>query len=338
MNNATLIYNPVAGGRPRRREREILRAAAILESAGIRARLAPTSGPQTATALARAAVSQGHRLILVCGGDGTVNEVINGLALSGAAPRPIGDEVTLGVLPGGTANVLAREMRLPLHILKAARELPRWEPRRIVLGLVTWPSETDAPNQFSNRRYFLSVAGVGFDAYVIQHLAPGAARSLGVIAYIAEALRQIFSYSFPALTCQVENQEFQATFAIVQRTSFYAGWLRPAPQASIFNDSFRLCLFESRHRARYAVYAAAMFAGRHLRLHDVRLVECRNFVCAAANSLPPILFELDGELVGKLPARFEIVPDALTLLAPRGENRKSADEPRVGWPVQELND
>ena len=88
-----------------------------------------------------------------------------------------------------------------------------------------------------------------------------------------------------------------------------------APNVNIFEPRFSLCLFKSRHRARYFLYAAAVLVRQHLRLRDVDLVEAQEIRCAAEGEIP-IYFELDGELVGQLPAKLEIVPDALTLLVP----------------------
>lgn len=308
MKNATLIYNPVAGGRNHKREKQMREAAGILKGFGIAVRVERTSEPGNASGIARAAADRGEKLIVVCGGDGTINEVINGITPG---------EITLGILPGGTANILAKEVRLPHDPIQAARELPSWTPSRIALGQVTWSPSSPHRPQSTERRYFLSVAGVGFDAYIVQNLQPHFARSLGVIAYGCEAVRQCLRYSFPSFICGADGRESPATFVVVERTSRYAGWLHLAPTASLFEDSFRVCMFKSESRARYFVYAAAVMARRHRSLSDVEIVECRRVECRSESSHPPIHFELDGEVVGELPATFDIVPGALTLLVPQ---------------------
>ena len=281
--------------------------AAVLEAAGIAVKLVPTTGPGTARDLARTAVHQGDDLVLVCGGDGTVNEVINGLALS---------NVTLGILPGGTANIIAKELCLPHNPVRAARELPRWSPRRIALGLATW--QTGVPNSAAEnkQRYFLSVAGVGFDAHIIYRLSASFKMSWGVVAYVLEVLRQAFRYSFPPFLCQIEDGERRATFVGIHRTRRYAGWLHLAPAANLFEPRFTSCLFKSRHRARYFLYAAAVLLRQHPRLTDVEMIDGRKVTCRSEQPGTRIHVELDGELAGELPATFEIVPDALTLLVP----------------------
>jgi diacylglycerol kinase (ATP) len=306
LKNAVLIYNPVAGRHPARREREIQEAAAVLREDSIAARLVRTSGPGTARDLARAAVAEGTSLVIVCGGDGTINEVVNGVAPGQAA---------LGILPGGTANIIAKELGLPHHPVRAAKQLSRWRPSRIALGKAVWGCVNGEPMADQEQRFFLSVAGVGFDAYIVYRLSAAFKRSLGVVAYGWEAIRQALRYRFPAFLCQVDGQEQRATFAVIHRTRLYAGWFHLAPTANLFESRFVLSLFKSRRRARYFLYAAAAVARQHARLRDVELVDARRIVCSSEERAT-VHFELDGELVGTLPATFEIVPDALTLLVP----------------------
>jgi diacylglycerol kinase (ATP) len=314
---ATLIYNPVAGRDPARRQAQIRKAAEALRGSGFALAIQPTPGPGSAGGLAQAAVRDGAELVIVCGGDGTINEVINGL---------VHQEIPLAILPGGTANIAARELKLPRRLVAAARELPAWQPRRIPLGRVVWREGTvdtggaasdPAPASVAPAaRYFLSVAGIGYDAYVIHRLDLKLKEWLGVLAYGWEAVRQVWRYAFPVLVCRSEDREWRGTFALVQRGERYAGWLHLAPGVSLFDDRLRLCLFESARPSRYFLYAAAVLLRRHLALKDVRWADCHRVACSAANPQERVYVELDGELAGQLPARFEVVPDALTLWAP----------------------
>lgn len=301
MKEAVLIYNPVAGGKPSRRERHLRDTIPVLEKAGIAAKLTPTTAPGTASRLARAAIERGVKLILACGGDGTIHEVMNGMISGGAV---------LGVLPGGTANIFARELAMPLDPLRAARAMQNWTPRRIAVGRATFE------NQRRSSAYFLCLAGVGFDAHVIHKLSRMRAVRFGVAAYVAEAVSQIFQYSFPAISFRTNGKEIIGTYGVTQRTERYAGWLHLAPGASLFKDQFLLCVFKGKGRARYFRYAAALVARRHTRLADVELVETQKVECAAVDPSTPVYLELDGEFSGQLPATFELVPDALTVLVP----------------------
>jgi YegS/Rv2252/BmrU family lipid kinase len=299
--------------------------AEILRKAGMELEVSPTSGPEAASQLAKEAARQDRDVVLVCGGDGTLNEVINGLA---------GSQVPLGLLPGGTANMLAREVGLPLDPVRAATELARWSPRRIPLGKATWCSEKasidGAPAEKEQAiRYFMTVAGIGFDAHVVYKLSTEMKLSWGVAGYIMEALRQAFRYPFQGFSCRTDDGPDRiATFATAQRAGNYGGWLRLTPDARFFDDRFNLCFFKSHHRARYFLYAALVLARQHFHLGDVELVEARKLCCDAQVAGETVRFELDGELVGTLPATFEIVPDALTLLVPERESRNSKFENR----------
>jgi diacylglycerol kinase family enzyme len=304
--SATLIYNPYAGGKAARREREILRAGEILRAAGIEARPVATSAPGSGRVLAQAAIREGAELILVCGGDGTVHEVINGVAPS---------RVPVAVLPGGTANILAKELRLPHSPVGAARALARWQPRRIPLGRAVWNSDGVA-GPVRNARWFLSLAGIGFDAYIIHKLSWSFKISWGIAAYVAEAIRQAARYRYPPFRLRLDSRERTPTFAVLNRARHYAGWLPLAPTADIFEPKFSVCLFPGRNPRRYFLYAIAVLLRQHLRLSDVELLEGTRVTCQPLEPGTPIRFELDGELAGELPATFEVVPDALTLLAP----------------------
>jgi len=312
LRKGTLIYNPVAGRRPAEREREVRQAADVLRQAGLEIELAPTARPAMAHELAQAAAASGVDVVLACGGDGTINEVINGLALS---------PVPLGILPGGTANILARELRLPLHPVRAARELPHWTPRRIALGRARWEEAQAAPPAGEHAtqaccRHYISVAGIGYDAQIVYKLSPWLKNNFGVAGYVMEALRQLVRYSFPRFSCRLDGHERQGTFAVIHRTRLYAGWLHLAPTADLFAPRFAVCSFPGRSRLRYLLYALGVLARQHLRLSDVSLDHCTEAVCTPVDASATIRFELDGELAGVIPAAFEIVPDALTLLVP----------------------
>ncbi len=262
--------------------------------------------------LAQAAAANGVDIVLACGGDGTINEVVNGLALS---------RVPLGILPGGTANIVARELRLPLDPVRAARQFRRWTPRRIALGRARWEEvqATLPSGELATQaccRHYISVAGIGYDAEIVYKLSSRLKTNFGVAGYVLEAFRQLVRYSFPRFSCRLNGHERQGTFAVIHRTRLYAGWLHLAPTAGLFHPRFAVCSFPSRSRLHYLLYALAVLARQHLRLNGVSLDQCTEVFCTPVDTSAPIRFELDGELVGVIPANFEIVPDALTLLVP----------------------
>jgi diacylglycerol kinase (ATP) len=302
LKKAILISNPVAGIKSARRSHRIQEAVAVLRGAGIAADVRYTSSPGDGQRLASEAVKDGSDLVIVCGGDGTINEVANGMA---TGPVP------LAVLPGGTANIVAKELGLPGSIVKAARQLHSWRPCRVPLGRATW-EESGSRRQ----RYFLAVAGIGFDARIISQLDVSVKLRMGVVAYCWEAVRQVFEYNFPHFQCTVDGATASPTFAVVQRSSRYAGWLKLARAHSIREPGFSCCFFEGSTPQRYFRYAMGVLSRTHHWMGDVRFLSGSSVGCVREEPEDPIYFEVDGEVAGQIPVTFDVVPDALTLLAP----------------------
>ncbi len=301
FSNAVLIHNPEAGRRRERRLRELALACDYLASCSIPVQLRETSGPGTATPLAREAAAAGADLVIVCGGDGTVNEVVNGLA---------GTRSALALLPAGTGNILAKELRLPWNVLRAARLIPGGEVRRIALG-------------HANDRYFLVVAGVGLDAHVVYKLEAGMKSSLGQLSYWLETLRQFFAYSFPTFRLIVGGSAVEATFAVIGRTSHYGGPIRITRGANLFADDFEVVVFTARSRFAYPLYLLGIWTGTLKILPGVRFLRASRLRCEPSRTTrkhPHIYVECDGELAGRLPQDFQLVPDALSLVFPRPQH------------------
>jgi len=161
-----------------------------------------------------------------------------------------------------------------------------------------------------------AVAGVGFDAHIISQLNMGAKLRLGVVAYGWEAMRQAFRYSYPIFQFSMDGSTVSATFAVIQRSRRYAGWLKVALPHSIREPDFSCCMFEGSGPGRYLRYALGILTQTHQRLRDVRFLNGSSGHCRNGQAADPIFFEVDGELAGRIPVTFEVAPDALTLLAP----------------------
>src|SRR3984893_16747588 len=180
IRDAVLIINPNAGGG--RRMHQLDKARSIFREAGIETELQLTTAPGEATAMARRIVEQSRQLAIVGGGDGTVNEAVNGLA---------GSHVPLAVLPSGTANVLAKELSIPWNLPRAAERIIRAKYRRIALGLAIPEKSSGEP------RYFLSLAGAGADGALVAAVHPEIKLRAGILAYWQEGFRQLSKYDFP---------------------------------------------------------------------------------------------------------------------------------------------
>lgn len=267
--------------------------------------MTPTAAPVTAGQLARASIDAGADLIVALGGDGTINEIAAGM---------IGSQVPLGVIPAGTANVLARELGLGSNLLKAARRLPECVPRRISAGLL----RTDGG---ARSRHFLLMAGIGFDAHIVYHLNLPLKSRLGQIAYWVGALRELGRRQEEFEVQVGEQQPFRCSFALASRTRNYAGYLEIARHASLLRDDFGVVLFEGRSTFRYyAKYLPAVLTGAAPSTRGVYFLRARKITIAAPPG-SPVYVQVDGEYAGRLPASIEIVPDALTLLAPMNYGR-----------------
>jgi len=250
-----------------------------------------TDNPRHATELAQNAVTGKADLVIAAGGDGTINEVACGLALS---------RVPLAVLPCGTGNVLAREIRLPRRMHKIIDLIPGLQPLRIALGK-------------GGGRYFVLMAGVGFDAEIVYNLRAALKRKFGVVGFWLEALRHWTSYRFSSFSANVDGENYRATFGIVGRAACYGGGVRITSGADLTGNCFDVCLFQGRSRLDYLRYLFGVLTGTHRHFHDVVYIRGR---CVEMASEAPIRVQVDGEAVGVLPMTFEVIPDALTLMVP----------------------
>ena len=240
-------------------------------------------------------------MIVVCGGDGTINDVVCGMAHS---------KVPLAVLPGGTANVLARELGLPLDIAAAARLIPQSVPRRLALGRV-------------GKRYFVVMAGVGFDAHVVRNLNGGWKRLFGMATYVMEGLRLLVFDPPRPFILSAEHRRHEVTFACISRAQFY-GPVRMVREANLLSDQFYVYGFSSSSPFRYLLYTLALLTARHTRLPDFCGFPAQKVHCEQlANNQNQISLQVDGEFAGELPCTIEIVSDALTLLMPPALSAKN---------------
>jgi diacylglycerol kinase (ATP) len=292
---AVVIYNPYAG-RMARQSHLLQRTIQRLEKQGVRARLAPTTGPNMAAGVASRAIDEGVDLIVAAGGDGTVNEVANGM---------VGSQVPLAFLPGGTANVLAHELKMKGGLLGAANALPNLVPRRISVGLLRGENY---------RRYFLLMAGAGLDARIVYDLNLDLKAAIGKLAYYIGGFGHVFR-KVPQFDVEMEGKTHRCGFALVSRVRNYGGDLEIARGASLLRRDFEVVLFEGENSVGYLRYLAAVLLGHAEKLKGITVARATKIACDAPSD-SRIHTQIDGELACPLPVTVEIVPEALTLLAP----------------------
>src|SRR5882672_5960297 len=298
VRDAVLITNPIAGGG--RRVPQLDEARRIFREAGIETELQETTEPGEATFMARRAVEQSRQLAIVCGGDGTVNEAVNGLACS---------QVPLAVLPSGTANVLAKELSIPWNLPRAAKRIIGAPYRRIALGLATPEKSSGEP------RYFISLAGAGPDGAIVAAVRPEIKLRAGIIAYWQEGFKQLTRYTFPRFRVTTGDQSIDTTLVIVGRTKHYGGPFKITTEADLLRPEFELAFVTTRSAWRYISYLPLIWAGKLRGARHVRFFKASSLHCASTSS-SPVLIQVDGEPAGCLPVDFRIVPDALTLAIP----------------------
>jgi len=282
--------------------RHLDKARSILSEAGIETELKNTTAPGEATLLARQAVENSRQMVIVCGGDGTVNEVVNGLALS---------QVPLAVLPAGTANVLAKELGLPWNLPRAAKRIVKAPYRRIALGLAIPEKSSGEP------RYFLSLAGAGADGALVSAVRPETKHKDGILAYWQEGLRQLTKYDFPMFRTSMAGNamDIDASLVIVGRTKNYGGPFKITTEADLMEPEFELAFVTTRSAWRYLAYLPLIWAGKLRGARHVHFFKTNSLQCSS-NSASHVQIQVDGEPAGRLPVEFKIVPDALTLAIP----------------------
>ncbi len=314
IKDALLIYNPTSGRKRHTRFAEIEHAVRILKDAGIAAELAPTTGPNAAIRIARQAVDQRRGMVIACGGDGTINEIVNGLA---------GSQVPMALLPAGTANILAKELGIPWDIPHAARLIPGGTVRRIALGMAMPTNGNHSAAISSDGRYFLSVAGAGPDGAIVNGVHEGLKKSAGVFAYWVEGARQLFSYGFPQMNFDSNGHKRQGTIIVVGRTAHYGGPFKITTEASLFENSFEFLTNSTRSRLGYLSCLPALFSGTLRNKKGIETWKATEVICEPANG-EPVYAQVDGEPVGPLPMAFRIVPDALSIVTPASADQLMA--------------
>ena len=292
-----VIFNPVARGNKARRFRHFLNE--LSQQCALKA----TTGPGDARRLAQAAVATGYDVIAAAGGDGTVNEVLNG----------IGDEedgfarARLGVLPLGTVNVFARELKIPLRLERAWQVLRQAHETRIDLGRVDFLDE-GKPAQ----RYFVQLAGAGLDARAIELVSWKLKKSAGPLAYVVAGI-QALAEKQPRITVSADGKKVEGELALLGNGRFYGGRFDVFPGANLSNGRLHACVFPKVNVPSLLRLAPGFLVRRKFSEHRVGRLSAEKL---EVTSDSPAAFELDGEWVGHLPATFSVEPKKLRVVVP----------------------
>jgi len=261
-----------------------------------------TSGPGHAQVLAAQAVRDGFGVIIAAGGDGTLNEVVNGIA---EAPGGLGC-AALGVLPLGTVNVFARELGIPWRVKEAWAVIGAGKETVIDLGLAEF-----GRNGERQRRHFIQLAGAGIDSRAIELVSWELKKKFGPLAYVVAGLKA-WRETRPLISVNV-GEEAIGELALIGNGRYYGGSFPFFPRASLQDGMMEVCVFPKVGLAPMAEAAFGMLTGRLDKMKSARRLQA---AVAELASDKRVLLQLDGENAGELPARISIVPRALRVIVP----------------------
>jgi YegS/Rv2252/BmrU family lipid kinase len=284
-----IVFNPTAGWR---RTARLWRVLDVMAANGMRLELVETRHAGHATELARDAARAGAMLVVAAGGDGTIAEVANGLN---------GSDCRLGVIPLGTANVMAHELGLPFAPRDVAAALAFGRTRSIWPGLARGPGGV---------RVFVQMLGVGFDAQVVQHISRPLKRALGRWAYAVQSLQELATYRFRPIRVQVDGTCHEVGSVIVSKGHFYGGCYTLAPGATPTARGFTVALFDRGGPLSVLGYGAALplnllprMPGLHLQRAEQVMIETEH-----------VPVQTDGDFAGTAPFAITDAPSPIRVV------------------------
>jgi YegS/Rv2252/BmrU family lipid kinase len=284
-DRSCIILNPAAKGERARR------LSSRLQELMPEVTIKLTKCPGDAEALAERAVQQGYHTVICAGGDGTLNEVVNGLA---------GSEVVLGVLPVGTMNVFALELGISSKLEEAVRIIRAGRVRKVDLA-------------WANQQCFVQLAGVGLDAQIVSETDVGAKKTFGPLSYVF-TLTQVAGRKPPRLRIQRgDRTETTGSFVLVGNGRYYGGPFKFFPHGDIADGKLDVCVFKKMSHIDIFRYLQGILAGTHTTFRDVEYFQTKSL---RVDSEDPVPVEVDGELYGHVPVDFSVEPRALRVLVP----------------------
>jgi diacylglycerol kinase family enzyme len=306
MQHAALIFNPNAGRGGNARRAALDRAAAALRSSNIHAEIIPTRGPGTAGQQAADAASAGASLIFACGGDGTLHDVVQGLAFHPSAH--------VGIVPLGSANALARHLGLSFDAADAVRQQLSFIPRSIPLGRVTCET-LEGPRS----RYFAVMTGAGPDGMLVYRMLASSKQRLGRSMYYVRAARLFLASRFSTFHVSADvpggaTLDREAVSAMAIRVGDLGGLFSPLIRgASPTDESLRLTLTQPPSHLALPAWFATSWTRTHRWNPYTQHLRVAGFTCSSQQR---VHVQADGEWIGTTPMRVELIPNALTLLMP----------------------
>jgi YegS/Rv2252/BmrU family lipid kinase len=291
-SSIVLISNPAA---KRFSEKKIEKASHFLRSRGYEVEVFSTTRRGDAERLAREALKKSPSLIIAAGGDGTINEVINGIA---------GEAIPLAILPLGTTNVLAKELGIPENVKGAMEVAVDGTPKIVSLGkiVLTHPSSLIT-------RYFCLMAGIGFDGETVFGIDDNIKKFSGKGAYIYSGMKTLFHFHPNELFFDLDGTTYSGYSAIISKAAKYGGNFKISPDASLADPSFYVCIFKGKNRFDILRYVFGIASRTHLNFKDIEYLKATNIEIKGNAHI-----QIDGDYCCMTPAKVEVVPYILRLV------------------------
>ncbi len=298
---AKIIVNPVAsGGRVGKRWPEL---HSLLSQGGLQFAAELTQYPGHATEIARSALEQGYTRIICYGGDGTVHEVVNGLVVGGR----ISPDVVLSIIPGGTGSDFVRILGISHDPLRACQTVLGHETRVVDIGVIECLRDGK-----STERYFVNVAGLGFDGETSVRVNRMSKRIGGTIPYLTGLTLTLVSYTNKdvELTCDGLQHSGRFNSVIVCNGQYFGGGMWVGPRAAADDGLFDIVILKDLNKLEFLLNVPRVYKGTHLSHPKVESFQAREVHVEAKQRM---FIQAEGELVGEAPATFRIIPGALHL-------------------------
>ncbi len=287
-----IIANPVA---KRATEKKFQKAFFYFKSRGYNTEIMFTQKKGDAEYLAKDSIKKSPLMIVAAGGDGTFNEVINGLA---------GSEIPMAILPFGTTNVLAKEIGVPENIKEAIDFALSRTPRKISLGKVIIKK-----NSLTLARYFILMAGIGYDGETVFGLNETLKKISGKGSYIFSGIKTLFKFNPLELKFDIDGKIFFGHSAIISNAAKYGGNFKITPDANISEPFFYVCIFKGKKRTDILKYIFGVLAGIHLRFKDIAYLKAKDIQINGKAHI-----QIDGDYLETTPAHIQVVPNIVKLI------------------------
>jgi diacylglycerol kinase (ATP) len=286
-----LISNPEAKGTT---DRKIKQACLFLESRGYEVETLFTKQRGDAENFARKSIKKSPAFIIAAGGDGTFNEVANGIA---------GSVIPMAILPFGTTNVLSKELAIPEDVRGALEIAVTRTPKAVSLGKIDSPESSFIP------RYFILMAGIGYDGEAVLGINKTLKRFFGKGAYIYSGLRTLIRFHPSELAFRIDGKTYYGYSAIVGKAAKYGGNFTVTPDAHLADPALYICIFNGEQCLDIVRYVFGISVKRHLKFRDVKYQKAENIEISGKACI-----QIDGDYLGTTPVRIGVAKNIIRLI------------------------